>query len=164
LSRNDSGGLLTHVDETGRVKMVDVGEKEVTSRRAKARGEVLMAEETLRLIRQGGLEKGDVITTARLAGIMAAKRTPDLIPLCHPLLLSHVQVEILPKSDPSRLEITAEVRCEGRTGVEMEALTAVAAAALTVYDMVKAADRSLVISNILLLEKTGGRGGPWRRV
>jgi len=164
LSGNDSGGLLTHVDETGRVKMVDVGEKEVTSRRAKARGEVLMAEETLRLIRQGGLEKGDVITTARLAGIMAAKRTPDLIPLCHPLLLSHVQVEILPKSDPSRLEITAEVRCEGRTGVEMEALAAVAAAALTVYDMVKAADRSLVISNILLLEKTGGRGGPWRRV
>jgi len=164
LSRNDSGGLLTHVDKTGRVKMVDVGEKEVTSRRARARGEVLMAEETLRLIRQGSLEKGDVITTARLAGIMAAKRTPDLIPLCHPLLLSHVEVEILPKSDPSRLEITAEVRCEGRTGVEMEALTAVAAAALTVYDMVKAADRSLVISNILLLEKTGGRSGPWRRV
>lgn len=164
MSQNDSGGLLTHVDESGRVKMVDVGQKGVASRRAKARGEVLMAEETLGLIRQGCLEKGDVITTARLAGIMAAKRTPDLIPLCHPLLLSHVEVEILPKADPSRLEITAEVRCEGRTGVEMEALTAVAAAALTVYDMVKAVDKNLVIADILLLEKTGGRSGDWRRV
>lgn len=154
---------LTHLDASGRLKMVDVGDKEVTSRRARARAEVLMAEETLEMVAGGGLEKGDAVAVARLAGIMAAKRTPDLIPLCHPLNLSHVSVDVRPITGRGRIEITAEVRCEGRTGVEMEALTAATAAALALYDMVKAVDKGLVISGIMLLEKSGGRSGTWKR-
>lgn len=154
---------LTHLDEAGRVRMVDVGDKAVTTRRARARAEVLMAEETLGTIVAGGLKKGDALSAARLAGIMAAKKTPDLIPLCHPLALSSVQVEVTPLPGRGRIEIVTDVRCEGRTGVEMEALTAAAAAALTIYDMVKAVDKTLVISGIMLVEKSGGRSGNWLR-
>ncbi|MEW5723692.1 MAG: cyclic pyranopterin monophosphate synthase MoaC [Thermodesulfobacteriota bacterium] len=162
MSRDQDTGL-THLDGSGRARMVDVGDKEITTRRAKARGEVVMSEETLRLITAGDLKKGDALGTARLAGIMAAKKTADLIPLCHPLALSHVEVNLTPLPGQGRIEITTEVRCEGRTGVEMEALTAAAAAALTIYDMAKAVDRGLVISEIKLLEKSGGRSGTWRR-
>ncbi|MFH1139912.1 MAG: cyclic pyranopterin monophosphate synthase MoaC [Pseudomonadota bacterium] len=159
----DDRPRLTHLDESGRARMVDVGDKGVTSRRAAARGEVLMSEETLALVRGGGLKKGDALELARVAGVMAAKKTADLIPLCHPLLLSHVNLEVAARPGEGRVEITAEVRCEGRTGVEMEALTAVSVAALTIYDMVKAVDKGLVISGIMLLEKSGGRSGLWRR-
>ena len=162
MTREEKPGL-THVDESGRPRMVDVGEKDVTPRRALARGAVLMAEETLALVVAGSLKKGDAVSLARTAGIMAAKRTADLIPLCHPLNLSYVDVDIRPVPGQGRMDITAEVRCEGRTGVEMEALTAVSAAALTLYDMVKAVDKSLIISDILLEEKSGGRSGDWRR-
>jgi cyclic pyranopterin phosphate synthase len=161
--KEDGPSGLTHVDESGRARMVDVGDKEITSRRAKARGVVSMKEETLKLLTTGKLKKGDAIETARIAGIMAAKKTSDLIPLCHPLMLSHVEVDIQAGVGTGIIEITAEVRCEGRTGVEMEALTAVAAAGLTVYDMVKAVDKSLCISEIELLEKSGGRSGEYRR-
>lgn len=153
---------LTHVDESGRARMVDVGDKSITSRRARARGVVRMKEETLDLLTAGKLKKGDAIETARIAGIMAAKRTAEIIPLCHPLMLSHVNVEIQPIGEDA-LEIIAQVRCEGRTGVEMEALTAVTAAGLTIYDMAKAVDKSLCISDIELLEKSGGRSGEYRR-
>ena len=158
-----SDKTLSHVDETGRVKMVDVGDKAITSRRAVAAGEIRLAEETLDLVRGGSLKKGDALELARIAGIMAAKKTADLIPLCHPLNLSHVDVQVVPKPGQGLIEITAEVRCEGRTGVEMEALTAVSAAALTVYDMVKAVDKNLVIGQIRLLEKSGGRSGVYKR-
>lgn len=154
---------ITHLDEKGRVKMVDVGDKEITTRRAKAKGAVLMAEETLGLIISQGLKKGDVLSVARIAGIMAAKRASELIPLCHPLALSYVNLRVEPVPGQGRLEIEAEVRCEGRTGVEMEALTAVAGAALTVYDMVKAVDRDVIITDIKLIEKSGGRSGTWIR-
>ncbi|MBW2060243.1 MAG: cyclic pyranopterin monophosphate synthase MoaC [Deltaproteobacteria bacterium] len=143
--------------------MVDVGEKEVTTRRAKARATVSMSEATLQLVIDRGLKKGDVLSVAQVAGIMAAKHTPEIIPLCHPLNLSHVQVTLEPRPGQGRIDIFAEVRTEGRTGVEMEALTAVSAAALTIYDMVKALDRDLVISDILLLEKSGGQSGTWKR-
>lgn len=154
---------LTHVDAAGRVNMVDVGDKDITTRRATARGEVHMAESTLQLVVSRSLKKGDVLTVARVAGIMAAKKTADLIPLCHPLGLSYVDVDIEPVTGQGRIEISAEARCDGRTGVEMEALTAVAAAALTVYDMVKAVDKGVVISQIRLMEKSGGRSGDWKR-
>lgn len=155
---------ITHLDDKGRVKMVDVGDKEITTRRAKAKGAVLMAEETLGLIISQGLKKGDVLSVARIAGIMAAKRASELIPLCHPLALSYVNLTVEPAPGQGRLEIEAEVRCEGRTGVEMEALTAVAGAALTVYDMVKAVDRDVIITDIKLIEKSGGRSGTWVRM
>jgi cyclic pyranopterin phosphate synthase len=154
---------LTHLDQEGRVAMVDVGDKDITSRRAKACGTVHMAEETLALVIGGTLKKGNAIELARVAGIMAAKRTADIIPLCHPLSLSYVGVDVTPYPGRGLLEITAEVRCEGRTGVEMEALTAVAAAGLTIYDMVKAVDRGVTIDQIRLLEKSGGRSGTWKR-
>ncbi|MBF0528070.1 MAG: cyclic pyranopterin monophosphate synthase MoaC [Deltaproteobacteria bacterium] len=153
---------LTHLDADGRVRMVDVGDKEITSRRAMAVGAVLLSEETLALITSGGLKKGDALTTARLAGIMAAKKTSDLIPLCHPLSLSHVELTLEPQPGQGRIDIKAEVRCEGRTGVEMEALTAVAAAALTIYDMAKAVEKGMVISEIRLVAKSGGRSGTWQ--
>ena len=154
---------LSHVDARGRVKMVDIGEKEITARKAKAGGSVLMSETTLRAILENNIKKGDVLSVARIAGIMAAKKTADLIPLCHPLNLSHVQVELEPRPGRGRVDITAEVRLEGRTGAEMEALTAVSAAALTIYDMVKAVQKDLVITDIMLLEKSGGRSGTWKR-
>ena len=155
------GKTLSHVDPLGRVRMVDVSDKRVTERRAVARGCITIAPGALRLIRTGRIAKGDPLQAARLAGIMAAKRTSELIPLCHPLSLGHVDVDVEPRSDG--LEIVARVRAKGRTGVEMEALTAVAAAALTAYDMVKAVDKSMVIGEIRLIEKTGGRSGSYRR-
>ncbi|MBW1708776.1 MAG: cyclic pyranopterin monophosphate synthase MoaC [Deltaproteobacteria bacterium] len=143
--------------------MVDIGEKDITARRARAGGSVLMSEATLKLIIENNLKKGDVLAVAQVAGIMAAKRTSEIIPLCHPLNLSHIKVEIEPRPGEGRVDITADVRLEGRTGVEMEALTAVSAAALTVYDMVKAVEKDLVITDILLMEKSGGRSGTWKR-
>ncbi|HMQ32675.1 MAG TPA: cyclic pyranopterin monophosphate synthase MoaC [Chloroflexaceae bacterium] len=150
---------LTHLDDRGRAQMVDVGAKAETQREAVARGSVLMRAETLALIMAGGVPKGDVLAAARVAGIMAAKRTPELIPLCHTLLLSHASVAIEPDQAASALLIEATVRTRGQTGVEMEALTAVSVAALTIYDMCKAVDRGMRISDIRLAAKRGGRGG-----
>ncbi|WP_340109176.1 cyclic pyranopterin monophosphate synthase MoaC [Pikeienuella sp. HZG-20] len=150
---------LTHFDAKGDAHMVDVTEKRVTSRTATARGAVVMAPETLALIMDGRAKKGDVFAVARLAGIMAAKKTPDLIPLCHPLQLSKVSVELAADTANARVEIEATVRVTGRTGVEMEALTAVSAAALTVYDMVKAVDKGMRLTEIRLVHKSGGRSG-----
>ena len=141
--------------------MVDVGDKAVTNREATARGEIVMSSAALSLIRRGAVAKGDPLQTARLAGIMAAKQTASLIPLCHPLMLSHVSVELTPTRRGYRIE--SRVRTSGQTGVEMEALTAVAVAALTIYDMVKAVDRAMVIGDICLVEKRGGRSGHYRR-
>lgn len=152
---------LSHVDADGRVRMVDVGAKAVTAREAVARGSITIGEAALRAIRAGRIAKGDPLQAARLAGIMAAKRTADLIPLCHPLPLSHVDVRLEATDDG--YDIEARVRTEARTGVEMEALTAVATAALTVYDMVKALDREMTIGEIRLVAKTGGRSGTYRR-
>jgi cyclic pyranopterin phosphate synthase len=152
---------LSHVDSKGKARMVDVGGKPVTTREAVARGEIAMSAEARRLIRSGANTKGDPLQTARLAGIMAAKQTAALIPLCHPLALTHVGVELTPTARGYRIE--ARVRTQAQTGVEMEALTAVAVAALTVYDMVKAVDKAMVIGDICLLEKTGGKSGPYRR-
>jgi len=143
--------------------MVDVGDKDVTVRVAVAEGYVEMAPETLALILANQLKKGDVLGTARLAGVMAAKRTSDLIPLCHPIALTHVDVELTAEPDKSRVRIEATARCSGQTGVEMEALTAASVAALTVYDMAKAVDRGMIISGVSLLAKSGGRSGDWRR-
>ncbi len=155
---------LTHLDAQGRAHMVDVGAKAKTEREAVAAGRVLMQPETLRLLREGNLPKGDVLGTARVAGIMAAKRTAELIPLCHPLLLTKVAVEFEFDETDSAVAITATVRCQGQTGVEMEALTAVSVAALTIYDMAKAVERGMVIADIRLLEKRGGKTGPWSRI
>ncbi len=150
---------LTHLDERGQAHMVDVGGKDDTAREAIARGVVRMQPETLRMIVEGDAPKGDVLATARIAGIMAAKRTSELIPLCHPLMLSKVTVDIRPLSADSILEIEATVRTTGKTGVEMEALTAVSVAALTIYDMCKAVDRAMRITDIRLAEKRGGKSG-----
>jgi cyclic pyranopterin phosphate synthase len=152
---------LTHLDAQGRVSMVDVSEKTVTSRRALAQGFVRMSEKTFALVQSGENPKGNVETTAELAGIMAAKKTSDLIPLCHPLPLSKVKVNITPDADLPGFHVTAEVRTLGVTGVEMEALTAVSAACLTIYDMLKAADKAMRIMDISLLEKQGGKSGDW---
>jgi cyclic pyranopterin phosphate synthase len=152
---------LSHVDARGRARMVDVGAKPITRREAVARGRIRISSEALRLVRRGRMAKGDPLETARLAGIMAAKRTAELIPLCHPLPLSHVTVELTARRDG--YEIEARVATEAQTGVEMEALTAVAVAALTIYDMVKAADRTMSIGDIVLVEKRGGRSGDYRR-
>ena len=150
---------LTHVDDEGRVAMVDVGGKADTERVAVARGEVAMRPETLRLIAEKGVPKGDVLAVAQVAGIMAAKRTPDLIPLCHTLLLTQVDVEFRIDEEASRVEITATVHSRGKTGVEMEALTAVSVAALTIYDMAKAVEKTMRIGNIRLVHKRGGKSG-----
>ncbi|GAB4437931.1 MAG: cyclic pyranopterin monophosphate synthase MoaC [Chloroflexi bacterium OHK40] len=150
---------LTHLDSAGRAQMVDVGAKASTQREAIARGEVTLAPETVRMIMGGAMPKGDVLAVARIAGIMAAKRTPELIPLCHTLLLSHVGVTIEADEAGGRLLIEATVRTVGQTGVEMEALTAVSVAALTIYDMCKAVDRGMRIGAIRLAEKRGGRSG-----
>jgi len=152
---------LSHLDENGKARMVDVGAKPVTAREALARGEITMSAAALGLIRRGALAKGDPLQTAQLAGIMAAKRTSELIPLCHPLALTHVSVELIPRRRGYRIE--ARVRTSSQTGVEMEALTGVAVAALTIYDMVKAVDKEMVIGDICLIEKTGGRSGHYRR-
>ena len=152
---------LTHLDETGRVSMVDVSEKTATSRRAVAQGAVQMSAETFALVQSGENSKGNVQTTAELAGIMAAKKTSEIIPLCHPLPLSKVKVSLSPDESLPGLRVRAEVRTLGVTGVEMEALTAVSAACLTIYDMLKASDKAMRISDISLLEKQGGKSGDW---
>lgn len=151
---------LSHLDEAGRARMVDVGAKPETEREAVAAGEVVMSPETLALIRAGQVKKGDVLAVAQIAGIAAAKRTPDLIPLCHPLPITRADVTLTPDESLPGVRITATVSAVARTGVEMEALTAVAVAALTVYDMAKSADRAMRIQNIRLLSKRGGRSGP----
>ncbi len=150
---------LSHLDEQGNARMVDVGAKEDTERLAVARGEVQMKPETLALIQAGAMKKGDVLTVAQLAGIMAAKKTAELIPLCHPLPLSHIQIDLQLDLDLPGVQIKATVRTMGKTGVEMEALTAVSVAALTVYDMAKAVEKTMRIQNIRLVEKHGGRSG-----
>jgi cyclic pyranopterin phosphate synthase len=153
---------LTHIDATGAAHMVDVGDKAVTSREATATGSVIMLPETLALIRDGLAKKGDVIATARIAGIMAAKRTHDLIPLCHPLALTKVSLDITLDATLPGVIVSATCRVSGQTGVEMEALTAVSVACLTIYDMVKAADRGMTISGVRLLSKSGGKSGDWQ--
>ena len=154
---------LSHVDERGRAHMVDVGDKPVTARVATATGRVRMSPETLRLMTDGRLPKGDVFAVARVAGILAAKKTPELIPLCHPLPVSSIDVEFTPHADSGRLDIEAKVKVSGKTGVEMEALTAVSVAALTVYDMCKAVQKDVVISDIGLQHKSGGKSGSYTR-
>ena len=154
---------LTHLDSRGRAHMVDVSDKPVTRRVAVARGEVRMAPETLARIADGSVPKGDVLATARLAGIQAAKRTDEWIPLCHSLPLDGVEIELLPDAERSSVTIEARAQVHGRTGVEMEALVAVSAAALTIYDMCKAVDRGITLEAIRLVHKSGGRSGEWRR-
>jgi cyclic pyranopterin phosphate synthase len=154
-------GALTHLDASGRANMVDVGEKAVTHRQATAEGRVVMDPRTLALILAGDVKKGDVLGTARIAGIMAAKKTHELIPLCHPLLLTKIAVEIVPDAEIPGLHVRATARVAGQTGVEMEALTAVTVACLTIYDMAKAADRGMRIEGVRLLAKSGGRSGDW---
>ncbi|THK36977.1 cyclic pyranopterin monophosphate synthase MoaC [Ensifer sp. MPMI2T] len=159
-----SGGpSLTHIDSAGEANMVDVGDKTETVRVAVAEGHVRMRPETLALILEGNAKKGDVIGTARLAGIMAAKQTSDLIPLCHPLMLTKVSVDIVPDDALPGLRVEAMAKLKGRTGVEMEALTAVSIACLTIYDMAKAADREMEIGGVRLVSKSGGRSGDYRR-
>ncbi|MGH3349129.1 MAG: cyclic pyranopterin monophosphate synthase MoaC [Nocardioides sp.] len=152
---------LTHVDESGAARMVDVSEKAVTTRTATASGRVLVSEEVIALLRGEGVPKGDALAVARIAGIMGAKKTPDLIPLCHPLAISGVKVEL--SVTDAAVEVTATVKTTDRTGVEMEALTAVAVAGLTVVDMVKAVDKGAIITDIQVETKTGGKSGDWQR-
>jgi cyclic pyranopterin phosphate synthase len=152
---------LSHVDADGKARMVDVGAKVVTTREARARGDITMSAAALKLIRSGRIKKGDPLQTARLAGIMAAKQTAALIPLCHPLPLTHISVELTPTRRGYRIE--SQVRTSAQTGVEMEALTAVSVAALTIYDMVKAVDKEMVIGDICVVEKSGGRSGHYTR-
>ena len=154
---------FTHFDGSGRARMVDVGDKGITRRTALAAARVLVNEETFGLIRTGGVKKGDVLTVAQVAGIMGAKRTPDLIPMCHPVPIDGVELRLWLDEERKSVEIQAELRCEGRTGVEMEALTAVSVAALTVYDMCKAVQRDMVIADVRLLDKTGGVHGDYHR-
>ena len=154
---------FTHFNEQGRAKMVDVGEKPITGRTAVAAGRVLVNRETFALIQSGGMKKGDVLTAAQVAGVMGAKRTPDLIPMCHPILIDGINLKLWLDEARCSVEIEATVSCSGRTGVEMEALTAVSTAALTVYDMCKAVQKDMVITDIRLLQKTGGVHGDYER-
>lgn len=156
-------GDFTHFNDQGRAKMVDVGEKPPTRRSATAAGRVLVNEETFRLIKSGGMKKGDVLTVAQVAGVMGAKRTPELIPMCHPILIDGIDLRLSLNEDRLSVEIEATVSCDGRTGVEMEALTAVSAAALTVYDMCKAVQKDMVIDDIRLIRKSGGVHGDFER-
>ena len=154
---------LSHLDEQGRARMVDVSGKEVTNRIAIARGTIHMRSETLDLILEDKIEKGDVFSVARVAGIMAAKKTAELIPMCHPLNLTAVELELTPAREPARVDIEATVRVTGKTGVEMEAMTAVAVAGLTIYDMCKAVDREMTLGEIRLAKKSGGKSGTFIR-
>lgn len=154
---------LSHLDEQGRARMVDVSAKEVTSRIAVARGTVHMRAETLQLILDDKIEKGDVFSVARVAGIMAAKKTSELIPMCHPLNVTSVEIDLIPSENPAQVEIEASVRVSGKTGVEMEAMIAVSVAGLTIYDMCKAVDREMSIGEIRLLKKSGGKSGTFIR-
>jgi cyclic pyranopterin phosphate synthase len=166
--RNPAGDIgdmkkLSHIDDRGGAKMVDIGGKSATQRMARARGSVLMSRETIDLIEGDGIAKGNVLDTARLAGIMAAKKTCELVPLCHQINLSSISIDFTVDRKKNKIDIEARAECIGRTGVEMESLTAVSVAALTVYDMCKAVDRVMVISEIMLLEKKGGKSGTWKR-
>ena len=154
---------VTHFNDQGRAKMVDVGEKSPTRRTATAAARVLVNENTFALIRSGGMKKGDVLTVAQVAGVMGAKRTPDLIPMCHPILMDGIDLSLRLDEQRCAVEIQATVSCDGRTGVEMEALTAVSTAALTVYDMCKAVQKDMVITDIRLIKKTGGVHGDFER-
>ena len=154
---------FTHFNEQGRAKMVDVGEKNISRRTAVAAARVLVNDQTFSLIRSGGMKKGDVLTVAQIAGVMGAKRTPDLIPMCHPILIGGIDLDLSLDESRKSVEIRATVRCDGRTGVEMEALTAVSTAALTVYDMCKAVQKDMVITDIRLVQKTGGVHGDYLR-
>lgn len=154
---------FTHFNEQGRAKMVNVGEKEITCRTAIAAASVLVNEHTFSLIRSGGMKKGDVLTVAQIAGVMGAKRTPDIIPMCHPILIDGVNLELSLNEEQCSVEIRASVSCTGRTGVEMEALTAASTAALTVYDMCKAVQKDIVITDICLIQKLGGVHGEFHR-
>ena len=154
---------FTHFNEEGRARMVDVGEKPVTTRTATAAGRVYVNEHTFALIKSGGMKKGDVLSVAQVAGIMGAKRTPDLIPMCHPILIDGINLRLRLDEERLSVEIEAAVSCDGRTGVEMEALTAVSTAALTVYDMCKAVQKDMAISDIRLVSKTGGVHGDFNR-
>ncbi|MEX0346765.1 MAG: cyclic pyranopterin monophosphate synthase MoaC [Rhizobiaceae bacterium] len=162
MSTGQNKQILTHIAESGEAHMVDVGEKAITSRSATAIGSVRMKPETLQTILAGDAKKGDVIGTARLAGIMAAKKTSGLIPLCHPLNLTKVSVEIEPDQGLPGLQVSATAKVDSKTGVEMEALTAASIACLTIYDMAKAIDRAMVIGDIRLVEKSGGKSGHWQ--
>lgn len=153
---------LSHIDQDGNAQMVDVGGKDITERQALAEARVYMQADTLRLIVEGGHKKGDVLAVARIAGIQAAKKCADLIPLCHPLMLSSVKVDLTADTENNCVIISTRCKLAGRTGVEMEALTAASVAALTVYDMCKAVDKGMIISDLRLLEKTGGKSGDWR--
>ncbi len=154
---------LSHLDDQGRAKMVDVSDKDITSRIAVARGTIHMRAETLALILANKIEKGDVFSVARVAGIMAAKKTSELIPMCHPLNITSVEIDLTPAENPARVEIEASVRVSGKTGVEMEAMAAVAVAGLTIYDMCKAVDREMSIGEIRLVKKSGGKSGTFLR-
>ncbi len=154
---------FTHFNDEGRARMVNVGEKDVTRRSATAAGKVLVSRETLELIRSGGMKKGDVLTVAQVAGIMGAKKTPDVIAMCHPVQIDGTDISLTLDEDACAVQITATVTCTGKTGVEMEALTAVSVAALNVYDMCKAVQKDMVITDICLMEKTGGVHGEYRR-
>lgn len=154
---------FTHFNDQGRAKMVNVGDKPVSERVAVAAGRVLVNEETFALIKSGGMKKGDVLTVAQIAGVMGAKRTPDIIPMCHPILIGGIDLSLSLDEERHSVEITASVSCDGRTGVEMEALTAVSTAALTVYDMCKAVQKDMVITDIRLLRKSGGVHGDFER-
>lgn len=162
-SKKQESGELSHINQKGEASMVDVTEKAVTQRSATATGKVSMSPETLKMIVSGGHAKGDVLAVARIAGIQAAKKCADLIPLCHPLMLSKVQVDFQPDEIHSEIKISALCKLAGKTGVEMEALTAVSVACLTLFDMCKAVDPEMVISDIKVLNKTGGKTGDWQR-
>ena len=154
---------FTHFNEQGRAKMVDVGEKPISQRVAVAAGRVLVNEKTFSLIRSGGMKKGDVLTVAQIAGVMGAKRTPDIIPMCHPIMMTGIDLALSLDEARCAVDIRATVSCDGRTGVEMEALTAASTAALTVYDMCKAVQKDMVITDVRLIEKTGGVHGDFHR-
>lgn len=163
MSGQDDFNGLTHFDRKGDARMVDVGAKAETERLARARGEIRMAPATFALVKAGEAKKGDVIGVARIAAIMASKRTAELVPLCHPIALTHVSAEFELDEAASKVVLTVECRCTGQTGVEMEALTAVEVGLLTVYDMLKAVDRGMLITDVCLLEKSGGKSGRWVR-
>lgn len=154
---------LTHFNASGEAHMVDVGNKDITTREGVADGRIYMEAETLKKIMEGSHKKGDVLGIARIAGIMGSKKTPDLVPLCHPIMITSVDVELTPEPEKNAVYCKATVRCNGQTGVEMETITAVQVALLTIYDMCKAVDRGMVISEVGLLSKSGGKSGTWRR-
>lgn len=159
-----SGSAFTHFDKEGKAVMVDVSEKEETTRTATAMGRVLVQPETMKLIQEGGFKKGDVLSVARLAGIMGAKKTPDLIPLCHPLMLTSVKVDFQLHPDENAIDVIGTCKLLGQTGVEMEALTAVSVASLTIYDMCKAVDKGIKITDVRLIKKTGGKSGTYEAI